>query len=73
MVNGIIFVLCRDVARRVSTQNHSVPAEWFCKNNQNPNTECRPMAEKIHGASGIRKTTAVTHIYIIGIKSGKMT
>ena len=30
MVNGII----------------SVPAEWFCKNNQNPNTECRPRAEK---------------------------
>ena len=46
---------CRDVARRVSTdsrhdmtavQIHSVPAEWICKNNQNPNTECRNVAEK---------------------------
>ena len=41
---------CRDVARRVSTdsrhdmtavQIHSVPAEWICKKNQNPNTEFR--------------------------------
>ncbi len=55
MVNVIISVLCRDVARRVSTdsrhdmtavQIHSVPAEWICKNNQNHNTECRPWRKK---------------------------
>ena len=40
---------CRDVARRVSTEQiHSVPAEWFCKNNQNHNMECRHVAEKFY-------------------------
>jgi hypothetical protein len=55
MVNVIISVLCRDVARRVSTdsrhdmtavQIHSVPAEWICKINQNPNMKRRPVREK---------------------------